>query len=366
MSRSSRALLLLFVALLAPACASFNKPFRSVRTPAHVPGAIERARAELEAGRTRVALERLREAREVRALPTEVRHELETMLEAVAVRRIAELSESGKRPSELARMIDLGLPQQVAVSAGLTAAEQYLGRGRRMKAFRIVQKLETRYPTHYGRMRAGAILYEAGMSMIEDGWSILGFFRTADKGAEVLEYMVLTYPSEPRCDQAYRRLAKHYEDDRLLTKALDRHEELLLWHADSPLAIESEADIPRLRLASLESPEYDRNELLKARFELEVWLDKHAGHPREERVRYDLDDCLRRLVASDLVIARFYRRIEEPYGARLHAGRALQTARNAGLAQLARQATELLSTLPIAADLPVTEGEPEPAVEAGT
>ena len=40
--------------------------------------------------------------------------------------------------------------------------------------------------------------------------------------------------------------------------------DLLLYHHESPLAIKSEAKIPRLRLIALRSPEYDRREMLRA------------------------------------------------------------------------------------------------------
>jgi hypothetical protein len=41
-------------------------------------------------------------------------------------------------------------------------------------------------------------------------------------------------------------------------------------------------------------------------------------------------DCLQRLADNDMVVARFYRTVDSPAGARQHAARALETAKRAG------------------------------------
>jgi hypothetical protein len=167
-----------------------------------------------------------------------------------------------------------------------------------------------------------------------------------------LDYLVLTYPLESRCDQAFYKLAQMYEHDRLFELARERHEELLYAHIKSPLAVASEARIPHLRLAGLKSPEYDRREMLKARDELEAWLKHHSGDELEAQVRYDYADCLARLVENDMNVARFYRRISQPYGARFHAARALADAQAAADPKLVASATELLATIPDVSALP--------------
>jgi hypothetical protein len=149
-----------------------------------------------------------------------------------------------------------------------------------------------------------------------------------------------------------------YEEDKLYGLARERHEELLYAHIRSPLATASEARIPHLRLAGLESPEYDRRELLKARTELEAWLQRRAGDPLEKDVRYDYADCLARLVASDLGLARFYRRVDQPYGARFHAARALEVANLSTDARLIASATNLLAQIPEVSALPGQAAKP--------
>ena len=342
--------LLLACLVLGAACSSLNSPIDwnkpRIKEPAEVPAAIERARAELAEGDTEMALLRLRVAREVRGLPVKVRDELEALIERVVEIRIDELSREGGNPKDLEKMLELDLPNQLAVAAGVRGARMHLDQGKPYKAFKLLRKVEERYPRHHGKVEAGEILAEAGLELANDPWSFLGFWSKRSDGIQVLEYLVITYPSEPRCAEAYFKLARMYEEDRLWMLARQRHEDLRLWHPESVYAVASEASIPRLRLRSLKSPEYERRELLKARFELEEWLRNHAGHDLEARVRLDYTDCLLRLIENDLSVARFYRRIDKEIGARLHADRALEDARNAGLVEAQARAQRVIDTLP--------------------
>lgn len=344
--------LALFALTALSACSSlpWGKRF-PLDGPAEVPGAIAAARTDFEAGRTGDALDRMRSARDVEGLDVDTRDEVEGLVERYAAKRIEELSAPGADPAELAELAELDLPQQLAVSAGLLAARRYLEQDEPYDAYRTLQELESAFPRHHGRAEASSILVDAGLQLArsDGGWWL---WKDRDDGVAVLEFLVLTYPSERRCDEAFFELAKLYEQDREFALAIQRHEELIFSHIDSPLAAESQADIPRLRLTALESPEYDRRELIRARSELEAWLGAHPGHAHEPEVRLDYADCLARLVRSDLGIARFYQRVSQPYGARYHAARGLAVAREAGDSALASEAERLLAALPEVLELP--------------
>lgn len=346
MRRALESTLLAFASVLfATACSSL--PFTGKNGPSgpeEVPAWIARARAELEAGDSAAAVERLRVAQDVERLSTDVRIELETLLERAADERIRELAGREDGARELEKLVDLGLPGPLAVTAGVTAARKYLDTGRAFKAYQILEKLETSYPTHHERRAAGSIVAAAGLAMAQDSRTFLGFFSRRDEGIEALEWLTINYPSEPRCDEAYFSLAERYAEDRKFQLSVRRFEDLIAYHIASPLAVEAEARIPRMRLVGLESPEYDRRELLRARIELESWLEKHAGHELEDAVRVDYADCVRRLVISDQVIARFYLRIGEAFGARLHARRAVETARLTGDADLVARCEKVLAS----------------------
>jgi hypothetical protein len=156
------------------------------------------------------------------------------------------------------------------------------------------------------------------------------FYDRQDDAQEVLEYLILNYPRASRCDEAYATLARIYTDQRNWALAIDRLEKLLLNHPGSPLRPAAQADIPRLRLASIDSPEYDRSAILRATAEFEAWLRAFPGNELESKVRLELADCLRRLSDSDLGIAEFYRRVDNGSGARWHAKRAAEEARRGG------------------------------------
>lgn len=360
---AARCLAILLIAACG-ACSALRSTFDgSLDEPSEVRPAIERAQAASENGDSRTALEIARSARRVDGLELALRDELDLLIERFAARRIVELSSpavagSKASPKELAQMLELDLPQRLAVDAGVAAARLYLAQGRPYKAYSLLKKVEAKYPRHHGKVEAGEILFDAGMQLADDRSSFLGFFAARDDGIEVLEYLVLTYPLERGCDQAFFKLAGMYEEDRYFEIARERHEELLYAHIKSPLAVASEARIPHLRLEGLESPEYDRRELLKARNELEVWLQRHVGHELEEEVRFDYADCLARLVASDLGIARFYRRIDTPFGARFHAARALEIAAIAANPDLVASASSLLARLPEVTELPGRAAQP--------
>jgi outer membrane protein assembly factor BamD (BamD/ComL family) len=336
---------------LSTGCAAINNPFSgsNVSAPNEVPAAIEAAEADLAAGRTSAALERLRKAREVHGLSTDVAGRVDVLVERCAEQLVTELSKPGSDPEALADLLDLNLPRQIAITAGVRAARLYLDQGDPMEAYSLIQKVDKKYPpagTHHEKAAASAILLEGGLQLAQDDSSFLGMFRAKDDAKAVLEYLVLNYPKERRCDEAYAALGKLYEDDGIWATARERHEDLLTYHFESPLAAASEARIPYLRLKALRSPEYDRRELLRARAELEAWLARHPGHELEPAVRLDYADCLQRLVDSDLSVARYYRKVDQAFGARLHAERALAVANQTGDERVIARAKQVLESLP--------------------
>jgi tetratricopeptide (TPR) repeat protein len=268
------------------------------------------------------------------------------LLERAAEARIEQLSLPGSDPDELADMLELELPRQIAVTAAIRAARMMFEQGDRMDAYRLIKKTDTKFPLHHERIAAGDLLYEVGASLAADKSSFLGMFKMTDDAQEVLEYLILYYPWAAECDRAYATLAAIYEDEEEWELAIERHEKLVLNHPGSDLRVTSQAAVPRLRLASLRSPEYDRGEMLHAKSELEEWLRSYPGHEFENHVRLLLSDCMRRLSDNDLIVARFYRTVDNEYGARRHAERALEEARAAQDEERARAAEEFVASLP--------------------
>jgi outer membrane protein assembly factor BamD (BamD/ComL family) len=311
-----------------------------------VPAAIARAREDLAAGRTESALDWMRAATAAKNLPTAQREEVQRVLEQAAGQRIAELSAPGQDPEELADLVDLGLPRQLSVQAGLAAARAQVANGEEMDAFRLLRTLDRKFPLHHERQAAGDLIVEIGLVIAQKHESFLIFYSSDSQAEEVLEYAILQHPWARRGDEAHKALADLYELHDDLDLAIDRLGKLLLDHPDSQLAPAAQAHIPELRLKLLSSPEYDRGTLLKAEDELKRWLRRYPTHELAPRVGVRLGDCLRRLCDSDLSIADYYLTIGNPFGARFHAQRAVTEAHDAGDTSRAQTAQALVDSLP--------------------
>ena len=322
-----------------------------------VPRAIERAEKDLAAGRTESALDWMRAASAAKDLRVEQRDHVQRVLEAAAGKRIEELSAPGKDPEDLADLVDLGLPRQLAVQAGLAAARAMVTNGERMDAFRLLRKLDNKFPLHHERQAAGDLIVEIGINLSKQHKSFLIFYSTDSQAEEVLEYAILQHPWARHGDEAHQVLADLYVRHHDLDKAIDKLEKLMLDHPDSELRPAAQARIPELRLVLLRSPEYDRGTLLKAESELKQWLQSYPNHELAPKVGVHLGDCLRRLCDSDLSIAEFYRTVDDTFGARFHARRAISEAAEAGDAGRERRSQELLASLPaLAPSQPVPAG----------
>lgn len=300
-----------------------------------VPHALERTEYELSVGDSERALEWMRSASHATGLPSETRERVRVMLDRSAEQRVRDLSVPDADPEDLGDLVGMDLPRQIAVPAGLEAARRMRADDEPMDAYQLVRKIDTKYPLHHERQATGEFLGDLGLELAKDYGKFLFFYDRQEDAAEVLEYLILNYPRAPRCDEAYMTLARIYEDDRDWSHAIDRLEKLVLNHPDSSFRAAGEAAVPRLRLASIESPEYDRGALDRARTELEAWLRNWPSRPGipmdlESRVRLDLADSLRRLSDSDHLISNFYSRVGNEAGARRHAERAVLEARQAG------------------------------------
>jgi tetratricopeptide (TPR) repeat protein len=288
-----------------------------------VPQAIAQARQELANGEVDPAFFRAYSANKTRAVSNEVRAEAQLVLDQAARTRM----EQSTDPEALEEMLELDLPSQIAVSAGVRAARLYYDMGERMQAYKLIEKVDQKYPHHHERVKAGRLLTEIGFSLAADRRRYKIFFHYRSLAPGVLEYLVLNYPSAPRGDEAYWTLGGMYAEDREWDSAIEKYEDLLLWYPESRYSIPSLAAIPNMRLKALASPEYDRDALELAREALEEWLKSHAGHELEEQVRLDHADAMRRLADNDLSVGRFYRTVDNYEGAEYHARRAIEEAR---------------------------------------
>lgn len=337
--------------VLLAACSSTGRPIAGSASDlgrpgpgleaAAVPAQLAAIEADLGAGAAWAAARRAAALRRATALGPDERDEVEGLLE-MALEAAAAATDD---PRVFARFDEDGLPRRASAILAIGEARALLGRGEAYEAFREVRRFEQKYPGHHLRADAASIVYEAGTRLAASKQRTLLFFERSTYAPMVLEYLVLNHPSHPSCADAYVTLADFYAERNQLERAVARYEDLLLYHPRHPAVPRAEATIPSLRLQLHLRDDYDRRNLERARRELERWLrtwaDAGVDPELVEAVRLDLADCLGRLVNNDLAVARFYRRVDEPEGARLHALRALSTARLAGYEELIADAEAL-------------------------
>ncbi len=301
---------------------------------------------EIERGELDKALDRLIAVREIPSLPPEVRLRSEDLIDLCATLMLERAAEPGSDPDDLDELYEMDLSPRMRARVGVAYAERLFAEGSRISAVKQVQKVERDIPNHTESAAAGSVLARAGLDLARDPdryWLIL---RYETKGLAALEYLVLTYPLDPACPEAYATLAEVYEKREEYETAIERHEDLVTYHPLSPQAAESDARIPYLRLKRIARPDFDRGEMKKARKEIRNWLDRNPGHPLVPEVRQTEDRCLAMLADSDLYLSRYYSRIENPFGARMHAERALAEAAEAGDEARIEEARALLADLP--------------------
>lgn len=359
--RSIPALAAAWFALLFSACSATGGLFsgEDALDPDEVPAALAEAEAALARDDAQASVELLVPASRAVGLAPELRDRVQVDLEKSAQRRIAQLSGPDSDPDDLAALVDLELPRQIAVQAGLAAARRYVDTGVPVEAYDLLKRLDDRFPLHHERVASGNLMADIGLSLTDDTPTLFGWFDTLGEAQEILEYVILKTPWARRCDEAYMALSVLYENDEEWRLAIERAEGLVLNHPASPLAIPAQARVPALRLAMIASPEYDRQELDRARQELQEWLVTHGANELEPKVRLDLADCLARLCESDLEISRFYDTVGNAFGAQRHARRAIEEARDAGDAERLRRAEEWQRALPPAKN-PITGTEALP------
>lgn len=312
---------------------------------------LDQIEADIRAGEFARALDHLEAVHAVSGLEPDLRAREERLIDSAAEGRFTELAQGGSDPLE--ELFSSKLPERVRARAGILAAERMLAEDRRISAYRMVKKVDDALPGHHERVLAGAVLARAGLSLIADERRYNLLFRYRTRGVQVLEYLVVRYPLEPRCAEALYALSQTYEREGNLDEAIARSEDLLLYHPENPYSVAASARLPYLRLARLQRDDFDRGELLRAEAELVAWLARRPAHELAPWVGELLLECRERLVRSDLYLAEFYEKTATPAGQRLHAQRALSKAREAGLSREAEEAQALLAGL---APRPVPEG----------
>lgn len=309
---------------------------------------LELAEAEMAEGRLHRALDRLIAVRDLRNLPPEARVKSEVLLDRCTD---ALLSSADADLEALEELLDRGLSQRMGARIGVRLAERLYEEGYRVSAWKCIRDLEEDYPNHTEGAAAGAILARVGLDLIRDPgryWLVLSYRA---RGISALEFLVQTYPLDPSCPQAYAALAETYDAAGDIDLAIERTEDLVLYHKGTPEAVRAEILIPHLRLKRLERTDYDRGEMVMALAEVQGWLRRYPDDPLVDWARTVERAAHGVLCDSDLHLAHYYDRVGNPFGARLHAARALGEANAAADEARMAEAREALARIEAGADV---------------
>jgi hypothetical protein len=303
---------------------------------------LQLAEQEIAEGKLDQALERLAAVHEVSGLDPDTRTREERLIEEAARRRFAELSDAPA--SELEALFESELPADVRARAGLLAAQRLADEDHRVKAFRMVKKVDQEIPSHPSACWRATSWRASGCRSSRDPGHYGFFLSYRTRGVQTLEYLVVQYPLEPRCPEAYAALSVVLRVDRRPRRRDRTHREpaaLPIRRARTPSRRRRPAAVPaaeshptrRLRPPEL-TPAAAR-----------VWTTGSPSIRRtsSRRGAHELaSECRLRLVRSDLELAHYYERTETPSGVAPHATRALASAESRRLEAEASEARALL------------------------
>lgn len=357
LARSARSAvaLLAVLALLLPAlagCASSGRIYPELPSGLSTESALARAEEHLASEEYDDAVILMAALQGERNLAPELRNASAVLAERAvdALARDASMDEGRWSAEELQELSRLNLTLNLRARLTVAAGAAHLREGSRVLAFKLLRDFEESNPSHSERAGASEVMAAAGFSLIEDPGRYGLVRRYRSRGIGALEFLVLHYPSHPRCAEAYEALASAYVERDRLDLAIERYEDLLLYHPADPRAPIAEARLPQLRMLRVDRDDFDRYELERARDELEAWLERYGEVPEVgaellEAVQENLALCYLRLANNDLIVARFHKRIGVPFGTRQHAERALAEAALAADdgADVVAEARELLA-----------------------
>ena len=356
-----RLLTLIATLLFLPSCALLGSDLEAIDRDSA--GAnVERAREEIAAGEQLLAVRRLIAVRDILGITPEERRAAEDLLRTTVVGMLDASRADDDGLEDLERLYELELPSTLRATAGIYAAERLFAEGHPVKAWKRIREVDRKLPDHGARTLAGEVLGTIGLWLIQSDESYYLLFDYRERGVSALEYLILQYPLSSACSQAYVELSRRYEEDDDLDYAIERLEDLLLYHPGSEFATAAEARLPYLRMERLSRDDYDRSQLLQAAAEVDRWLARYPGHELEPWVLELFRESRRRLAESDLGLARYYRRIDHPFGVRIHATRALALAEAGEVESAVAEARALLAELPVEEQPPAVEllGEGRP------
>ncbi len=215
-------------------------------------------------------------------------------------------------------LVDRNLELDIEADANFIAAEAALALGRHLKAYRLYREVLENAPWSPHVVDIEDRLYEIGVAFLaleEYG----GWFDSRSRGVEALESLQAHYRQGDWADESLRLVGDYFgrEDVREWLEAALTHEQLYRQYPESKWAERSLWLAGHYRLKLVFGPEYNRDEMLRAKKLLELSLEQHPYGAKAVEARADLNRVTELLARGEVLVANFYAARGNPDGERV-------------------------------------------------
>ena len=211
------------------------------------------------------------------------------------------------------------LDSEAEAEAAFIAAEAARATGNRVLALRRYKWILENAPWSEHTAVIEDRLYELGVAFLTlDEYG--GWFDKRSRGVEALETLQMHYRQSDRADDALRLVGDYFgsEETREFLEAALTHQQLADEYPDSEWAERSLWLAGHYRLRLIYGPQYNRDEMVRARDLLERSLREHPKGSSVREATADLAQVKDYMSRGEMIVADFYRGRGNIPGERLH------------------------------------------------
>ena len=226
---------------------------------------------------------------------------------------------------------------------GLLLARATYHTGEPWAAFQLLRRFPDDHPHNEDRLEVEQLVFDIGEELSRSDKKFFIFSSDRADSQVILTHLIQRYPRTTHLADALQILGEMAFEDEDYLRAHARFKDLLQQQPDSEWAPLARFRIAMSEFRVLEGPEYDMEQMLLARNELESFLANPPESPSfVSEARAALQVVVSWMAERHLMIADFYKTIGNPVGERHH----LQMAsREFTDTDSGKTATERLATL---------------------
>jgi outer membrane protein assembly factor BamD (BamD/ComL family) len=198
---------------------------------------------------------------------------------------------------------------------GLLLARATYQTGEPWAAFLILRRFPDEFPHSEDRLEVEELVFDIGREMSGSDKTFFIFSSDRADAQQILTHLIQRYPRTTHLADALQILGElAFEDEDFLT-AHARFKDLLQQQPDSEWAPLARFRIAMSEFRVLEGPEYDLEQMQRARNELEGFLANPPESPSfVSEARAALQVVVSWMAERHLLIADFYKTIDNPVG----------------------------------------------------